>query len=80
MASRRHSVVAGVAGVAAGLAPALSSVVCPGIACTSCFACVGAGGAAASALVVGLFSRKLGRPRRNDETDAVEVTGGRSEA
>jgi hypothetical protein len=80
MASRRRSVVAGVAGLTAGLAPYLPTVVCPGISCASCFACVGVGGAAASALVVGLVSRKLGRPRRNDETDAVEVTGGRSEA
>jgi len=80
MASRRLSIVAGVAGISAGLAPYLPTVVCPGVACTSCFACVGAGGAAVSALVVGLVSRKLGRPRRNDETDAVEVTGGRSEA
>jgi hypothetical protein len=58
----------------------MSSVVCPGIACTSCFACVGAGGAAASALVIGFVSRKLGRPRRDHDTDAAKVTGGRSEA
>lgn len=77
MASRRLSVVAGVMGVSAGLAPYLPSVVCPGVACTSCFACVGAGGAAASALVVGLISRRFGRPASpDDEPTATVIEGG----
>ena len=81
MASRRLSIVAGVAGISAGLAPYLPTVVCPGVACTSCFACVGAGGAAASALVVGLVSRKLGRTRSGDDpTEVGRVNEERSRA
>lgn len=72
MASRRLSIVAGVAGVSAGLAPYLPTVVCPGGACTSCFACIGAGGAAASALIVGFVSRKL--RSRSDEHGGEATT------
>ena len=77
MANRRLSIVAGVAGVTAGLAPYLPTVVCPGVACTSCFACVGAGGAAASALIVGFVSRKLRRHAPDDgQTAPVGSEGG----
>ena len=80
MASWRLSLVAGVMGVSAGLAPYLPTVICPGVACTSCFACVGAGGAAASALVVGLISRKFGKhPSREDELVTNTVKGGSPE-
>jgi len=76
MASRRLSVVAGIAGVTAGLAPYLPTVVCPGVACTSCFACVGAGGAAASAILVGLVSRWTGKPRTDGEEPKTVITEG----
>jgi hypothetical protein len=77
MANRRLSLVAGVMGVSAGLAPYLPTVVCPGVACTSCFACVGAGGAAASALVVGLISRRFGKSAPDkDEPSPAEADGG----
>lgn len=80
MASRRLSLVAGVMGVSAGLAPYLPTVVCPGVACTSCFACVGAGGAAASALVVGMISRKFGKPASSrEEPETATIKGGPSE-
>ena len=62
MANRRLSVVAGLAGVSAGLAPYLPTFICAGVPCTSCFACVGAGGAAASALIMGLVSKRMGKP------------------
>lgn len=64
MANRRLSIVAGVAGISAGLTPYLPTLVCPGVACTSCFACIGAGGAAASALLLGLLGGRI----RNRET------------
>jgi len=76
MANRRLRIVAGVAGVTAGLAPYLPTVVCPGVACTSCFACVGAGGAAASALIVGLVSRKLGRRNPADQRPPTTIGEG----
>ena len=80
MANRRLSLVAGVMGVSAGLAPYLPTVVCPGVVCTSCFACVGAGGAAASALVVGLISRKFGKPSSSkDEPLTATIKGGSPE-
>jgi hypothetical protein len=72
MASRRLSIVAGVAGVSAGLAPYLPTVVCPGGACTSCFACIGAGGAAASALIVAFITGKL--RSRSDEHGGESTT------
>lgn len=70
MASRR-SVVAGVAGVSAGLAPYVSSIVCPGVACTSCFACVGAGGAVAAALASGVIARWMSGPRDTSTGEGV---------
>jgi len=76
MASRRLSLVAGVMGVSAGLAPYLPTVICPGVACASCFACVGAGGAAASALVVGLISRKFGKPSSGGDEPATAIVEG----
>jgi len=77
MASRRLSVVAGLAGVSAGLAPYLPTIACPGVVCSSCFACVGAGGAAASALVVGLISRRFGKSAPDkDEHSPAEADGG----
>ena len=76
MASRRLSVFAGLAGVSAGLAPYLPTVVCPGVACTSCFACVGAGGAAASALIVGLVSRRLGNSTSDSDGSAPDLQEG----
>ncbi len=57
MASRRSSVVSGVFGVAAGLGAVLPPVFCPGGSCTSCFACLGVGSAAAVALVAGAALR-----------------------
>ena len=60
MASRQANVFAGLVGVGAGLSAYLPNVICPGLPCSSCFACVGAGGAAASALVVGFVSRRFG--------------------
>lgn len=77
MASRQASVVAGVVGVSAGLSAYLPSFVCPGLACSSCFACVGAGGAAASALIVGFISRRFGtNTRREDDISSTLQTGG----
>jgi len=77
MANRRLSIVAGVAGISAGLVPYLPTVVCPGVGCTSCFACFGAGGAAASALVIGLVARRYGgqRGRNGDRTEPVPGEG-----
>ncbi len=74
MANRRLSIVAGVAGISAGLVPYLPTVVCPGVGCTSCFACFGAGGAAASALVMGLVARRYGSrgDRRNDRNESAQ--------
>jgi len=63
MADRRASVVASVLGVSAGLSASLPSFVCPGVPCSSCFGCLGVGGAAASALLVGWVSRRLGPAR-----------------
>ena len=74
MANRRASIVAGVVGVSAGLSAYLPSFVCSGLPCSSCFACVGAGGAAASALIVGFVSRRLGSESRLDD-DQADVTG-----
>lgn len=80
MASRRPKVIAAALGVSAGLSPYLPSVVCPGGACSSCFACVGAGGAAVSALLVGLVVRALRRRPWTDGTDGdVERKGGHAE-
>jgi len=74
MANRRASIVAGVVGVSAGLSAYLPSFVCSGLPCSSCFACVGAGGAAASALIVGFVSRRLGSESRRDD-DQADMTG-----
>jgi len=74
MANRRASIVAGVVGVSAGLSAYLPSFVCSGLPCSSCFACVGAGGAAASALIVGFVSRRLGSESRLDD-DQADMTG-----
>ena len=76
MANRRASVVAAVVGVSAGLSPYLSSFVCTGVPCTSCFACVGAGGAAASALIVGFVSRRIGKRSPLDDEPASTIRGG----
>ena len=70
MANRRANVVAGLVGVSAGLSAYLPSFVCAGAPCSSCFACVGAGGAAASALIVGFVSRKFGADSRRDNDRA----------
>ncbi len=64
MADWRANVAAGVVGVSAGLSAYLPPFVCSGAPCSSCFACVGAGGAAASALVVGFVSRRLAAASR----------------
>lgn len=53
----RAKFIAAAVGVSAGLSASLPSFVCAGGACSSCFACVGAGGAVVSALLVGLVSR-----------------------
>jgi hypothetical protein len=53
----RSKYIAAAVGVSAGLSAYLPSFVCPGAACSSCFACVGAGGAAVSALLVGMITR-----------------------
>jgi hypothetical protein len=66
MANKRANVVAGVVGVGAGLSAYLPSFICPGLACSSCFACVGAGGAAVSAFLVGFVSRRVGAKARSD--------------
>ena len=77
MANRRASIVAGVVGASAGVSAYLPTFVCPGAACSSCFACVGAGGAAAAALIVGFVSRKLGvHTRRNDKPANPVLTKG----
>lgn len=76
MASRRLSIAAGVLGVSAGLAPYLPTVVCPGIGCTSCFACFGAGGAAASALLIGFVTRRFGGQKSRDDDRQETVQGG----
>jgi hypothetical protein len=60
----RAKVIAAAVGVSAGLSAYLPSFVCAGGACSSCFACVGAGGAAVSALLVGKITRgRTGRLR-----------------
>ena len=81
MASRQASVVAGVVGVSAGLSAYLPFFVCPGAACSSCFACVGAGGAAASALIVGFVSRRFGTnaPREGDLSSTLQTGGAEKE-
>jgi len=77
MGNRRASVVAGVVGVSAGLSAYLPGFVCSGAPCSSCFACVGAGGAAASALIVGFVSRKFGANSRGDAEPVTSLqTGG----
>jgi hypothetical protein len=53
----RAKVLAAAVGVSAGLSASLPSFVCTGAPCSSCFACVGAGGAVVSALLVGLVTR-----------------------
>ena len=53
----RTRFIAAAVGVSAGLSAYLPSFVCAGGACTSCFACVGAGGAALSAVLAGLITR-----------------------
>ena len=73
MVNRRLSLVAGLAGVSAGLMPYLPTLVCPGVACSSCFACVGAGGAAASALVVGIVSRRFGKTLPNEKQPSAAI-------
>ena len=73
MASKRANVMAGVVGVSAGLSAYLPSFVCSGAPCSSCLACVGAGGAAASALIVGFVSRSFGADSRRDEDPADTV-------
>jgi len=77
MASRRVSIVAGLVGASAGLSAYLPSFVCSGAPCSSCFACVGAGGAAASALVVGFVSRRFRTRCRPDDDQVPTIrTGG----
>ena len=76
MASRRVNIVAGVVGVSAGLSAYLPSFVCAGAPCSSCFACVGAGGAAASALIVGFVSRRFGADSRRDNDRANTIRPG----
>ena len=67
MANWQARVVAGVVGASAGASAYLPTFICSGAPCTSCFACVGAGGAAASALLVGFVSRRLStRSHRED--------------
>jgi len=73
MANRRANLVAGMVGVTAGLSAYVPSFVCSGAPCSSCFACVGAGGAAASALIVGFVSRRIGS-RSECNGDQVETT------
>ena len=62
----RAKFIAAAVGMSAGLSAYLPSFVCAGGACTSCFACVGAGGAAASALVVGMITRRRAAPSRQE--------------
>ncbi len=59
MPKKPARVVASLMGVSAGLSAYLPAFVCAGRPCSSCLACVGAGGALASALVVGLISRRM---------------------
>lgn len=76
MANRRANFVAGLVGVSAGLSAYVPSFVCSGAPCSSCFACVGAGGAAASALIVGFVSKKIGVSRRDrDQHPSSDVSG-----
>lgn len=81
MASRRVKIVAGLVGVSAGLSAYLPSFVCAGAPCSSCFACVGAGGAAASALIVGFVSRRFGADSRrdNDRANTIRPEGAAEE-
>ena len=75
MANWQARVVAGVVGASAGVSTYLPTFICSGAPCTSCFACVGAGGAAASALLVGFVSRRLGaRSRHEDLCERTVVT------
>ena len=77
MANRRASFVAGMVGVSAGLSAYVPSFVCSGAPCSSCLACVGAGGAAASALIVGFVSRRFRTDSRSDVDQADTIgTGG----
>jgi len=80
MASKRVSFVAGLVGVSAGLSAYVPSFVCSGAPCTSCFACVGAGGAAASALIVGFVSRKFGSDSGCDSDQADAIRKGSADA
>jgi len=74
MANRRASFMAGMVGVSAGLSAYLPSFVCTGAPCSSCLACVGAGGAAASALIVGFVSRRFRADSRSN-VDQADTTG-----
>ena len=77
MANRRANFVAGLVGVSAGLSAYVPSFVCSGAPCSSCFACVGAGGAAASALIVGVVSRRFGAGSSSggDQSEAIGEGG-----
>lgn len=81
MANRRASVVASVIGVSAGLSASLPSFVCSGPPCSSCFACAGAGIAAASALIVGFASRRFGTQSHldDDRKDTTPRGGARAD-
>jgi hypothetical protein len=68
MAKQQRNLVTAVMGVSAGLAPYLPTVVCPGGACASCFACIGSGAAMATALVTGFIARKCAKPRVRGST------------
>jgi hypothetical protein len=76
MANRRANFVAGLVGVSAGLSAYVPSFVCSGAPCSSCFACVGAGGAAASALIVGFISRKLGAGSKSTSDQEATIRKG----
>jgi hypothetical protein len=80
MANRRANLVAGMVGVTAGLSAYVPSFVCSGAPCSSCFACVGAGGAAASALIVGFVSRKFGSDSGSDGIRGGTIRKGDADA
>jgi hypothetical protein len=80
MANRRANLVAGMVGVTAGLSAYVPSFVCSGAPCSSCFACVGAGGAAASALIVGFVSRKFRSDTDCDSNQTDTIREGRADA
>jgi hypothetical protein len=73
----RPKFIAAAVGVSAGLSAYLPSFVCAGGACSSCFACVGAGGAAVSALLVGMITRgRTGRRRPSGDHQSGADTPG----